>query len=87
MQLEIEIPSEFQGNVTGHLARLRGVVNASEVNGPTCTIDASAPLAELFDYASELRSLTKGKGCFTMQPQDYRPVPPGKQSQVVRSKG
>jgi elongation factor G len=49
MQLEVEIPSEFQGNVTGHLARLRGAVNASEVNGPTCTIQASAPLAELFD--------------------------------------
>ena len=75
MQLEIEIPDEFRGSVNGHLARRRGVVTASESDGEQCKLSALAPLAELFDYASELRSITQGKGCFTMKPHDYQPAP------------
>ena len=85
MQLEIEVPSEFQGNVTGHVGRLRGIVISSELVDGECTIGALAPLAELFDYASDLRSMTQGKGCFTMQPNDFRPVPIGIQRGIVGS--
>ncbi|MEL6106775.1 MAG: elongation factor G [Planctomycetota bacterium] len=75
MEMEIEFPEEFHGSVNGHLARLRGVVTSSESDGVQCKLVANAPLAELFDYASELRSITQGKGCFTMKPHDYQPAP------------
>ena len=74
MQMEIEIPDEYHGPVNGHLARLRGVVTGTDSNGVQCTLSAIAPLAELFDYASELRSITQGKGCFTMKPDSYQPA-------------
>ena len=85
MQLEIDVPSEFQGNVTGQLGRLRGVVTSSEIIDGECKIGSLAPLAELFDYASDLRSITQGKGCFSMQPYDFRPVPISVRQEVVGS--
>lgn len=75
MKVEIECPIDFQGAVSGHLSRRRGVVSSVGGNGEHCEIVAEAPLAELFDYVGELRSMTEGKGTFTMEPLAYRPVP------------
>lgn len=75
MKLDLEFPSEFQGAVSGHLARHRGTVVGSETNGPLCTLQVHAPLAELFDFANHLRSMTQGNGSFTMQPHGYQSVP------------
>lgn len=87
MQVDIETPPEFVGKVTGHLTRLRGVVKATELDGPLGRIQASAPLAELFDFASQLRSITQGAGTFSMTPHEYLPVPTGVARQVLRSAG
>lgn len=84
MSLEIEVPVEFQGAVTGHLGQLRGLIISSEVSAELCTLTATAPLAELFDYANELRSMTQGKGSFTMQPSHYRSVPANVRESIVR---
>ena len=75
MTLEIETPDEFQGAVVGHLSSKRGIVNSSEVNDGTCIIVAEVPLAEMFDYANEIRSMTQGKGAFSMEFKCYRQAP------------
>ena len=83
MKLTNEVPSEFQGAVTGYLGRKRGLVTSSEVNENSCVIVAEVPLAELFDYANSIRSMTQGNGDFTMEPCGYREVPKNVQEQVL----
>jgi len=83
MKLEIEVPEEFQGQITGHLSSKRGLVTGSEVNGGICVIVAEAPLSSMFDYANELRSMTQGKGTFTMEFLAYRQVPRGLQPEIL----
>lgn len=83
MKLEIEVPDEFQGQITGHLSSKRGLVTGSEVNGGICVINAEAPLSSMFDYANELRSMTQGKGTFTMEFLAYRQVPRGLQPEIL----
>ena len=75
MNLEVDVPEECQGAVMGHLSGHRCVVIGTEVNDGTCQIVAEAPLAELLDFANEIRSMTKGSGTFTITPSTYRSVP------------
>ena len=83
MKLEVEVPDEYQGQVTGHLSSKRGMVTGSEVNGGVCVINAEAPLSSMFDYANELRSMTQGKGTFSMEFLAYRQVPRGLQGEIL----
>ena len=75
MKLDIEVPSEYQGTVTGHVSSKRGTIHNSEVRTGTCYISAEVPLSSMFDYANELRSMTQGKGGFSMEFMAYKPVP------------
>lgn len=86
MKLEVEVPDEFQGQITGHLSSKRGLVTGSEVNGGICVINAEAPLSSMFDYANELRSMTQGKGTFTMEFLAYRQVPRGLQAEILEKR-
>lgn len=85
MRLEVETPDEFQGAVTGHLARIRGVVNDIEQRTAACIIRAEAPLAELFNYADDLRSMSKGNATFTMELARFHDCPEAVQSRVLES--
>jgi len=75
MKIEVEVPTEYQGTVSGHVSSKRGLINNSEVRAGVCYITAECPLAMMFDYANELRSMTQGKGGFTMEFSAYKPVP------------
>jgi elongation factor G len=75
VRLEVEVPSEFQGSVIGNLARKRANLSSSQDAEGTCRIEAKVPLAEMLDYANEIRSLTQGKGTFTMTPSGYEATP------------
>ncbi|MCA9062624.1 MAG: elongation factor G [Planctomycetaceae bacterium] len=75
MTVEVDVPAEFQGTVTGHLLRLRGHITASENHNDLCVMTADVPLAELFEYTSELRGMTRGQGTFTMAFSRYAMVP------------
>ncbi|MFO1040707.1 MAG: elongation factor G [Planctomycetaceae bacterium] len=86
MKLEVEVPDEFQGNVTGHLSSKRGVVNSTETNMGIAVIIAEVPLASMFDYANELRSMTQGKGTFSMEFARYSMLPRGLQDEVVEKR-
>ena len=83
MELEIEIPESFIGPVSGHLTRKRGVLSNSTVAEDVCLMVARAPLAELFDYSQEIRSMTQGRGTFNMTPVGYQVVPKDVEEQVL----
>ena len=83
MRLEVEIPEEYQGSVTGHLSSKRGVITGSDMRDGTTVIYAEVPLASMFDYANEIRSMTQGKGGFTMEFGSYQQVPRGIQEEIV----
>ena len=83
MKLEVEIPDEYQGPVAGHLSGKRGVITQTDTRNGTCVLLAEIPLATMFDYANELRSMTQGKGTFSMEFAKYRPVPKSLQEDVI----
>jgi elongation factor G len=73
----VTVPSDGLGGVLGDLAARRGHVVDSAVRAGTAVVTATVPLAELFGYASRLRSRTQGRGTFTTRPAGYAPAPPG----------
>jgi elongation factor G len=75
VRLDLEVPSEFQGSVVGNLSRKRASLSSSQDVEGTCRIEAKVPLAEMLDYANEIRSLTQGKGTFAMTPSGYEATP------------
>ncbi len=75
MKVVVETPGEFFGNVMASLNQRRGIILGSHDEGVTSTIEAQVPLAEMFGYATVLRSLTQGKAQFTMEFSAYREVP------------
>lgn len=75
MKVSIECPSEFQGNVMGSINQRRGIITSSTEDGVFTAIEAEVPLAEMFGYATDLRSLTQGKAEFTMEFLKYAGVP------------
>jgi len=75
MKLSVEGPSEFQGNVMSSINQRRGLITSSTEDGVFTNIEAEVPLAEMFGYATTLRSLTQGKAEFTMEFSRYAKVP------------
>ena len=86
MKLEVEVPEEYQGNVTGHLSSKRGLVGSTETNLGMATIVAEVPLAMMFDYANEVRSMTQGKGTFSMEFCKYQMLPRNLVEEVVEKR-
>ncbi len=83
MLLDVEVPDEYQGPVTGHISSKRGMIVNTENRDGTAYIIAEVPLASMFDYANELRSMTQGKGGFSMEFARYKQVPRNIQEEVV----
>ena len=83
MTLEVEAPSEYQGSISGHLSSKRGLITSSEIQAGVSVLRAEVPLATMFDYANELRSMTQGKGGFTMEFNRYKQVPKSIQEEVI----
>ncbi len=75
MKVSVECPSEFQGNVMGSINQRRGIIISCTEDGVFTTVDAEVPLAEMFGYATTLRSSTQGKAEFTMEFSKYSKVP------------
>jgi elongation factor G len=86
MKIEIECPGQFQGAVVGNLTARRGMVLATEMQGPTARIEGEVPLAETFGYATDLRSLSQGQGTFTMEFARYRRLPPSIEREVIAAR-
>lgn len=75
MHVEVDTPEEYMGDVMGDLNRRRGRILGMEKKGSTVTIKAEVPLAEMFGYATDLRSLTQGRATFVMTFERYEEVP------------
>lgn len=75
MNVEVQIPAEFQGTVMGGISKRRGVIANSTPQGEYLTVQSEVPLGEMFGYSTELRSSTQGKGEYTMEYKEHRPAP------------
>jgi elongation factor G len=83
MKLEVVTPDDYLGDVVGDLNARRGKVEGMEMRGSTRVIRALVPLAEMFGYATILRTLTQGRGVFSMEFYAYEVAPPQKMEEVV----
>ena len=84
MDVEVVVPEEAMGNITGDLNSRRGRIMGMDVNGSSEIVKAQVPLAEMLKYATELRSLTAGKGSYTMKFSHYEQVPEKTAQQVIQ---
>ena len=86
MSLEVVTPEGYMGDVVGDLNRRRGVVGSIEDSSSGKIISGEVPLAEMFGYATDLRSATQGRATFTMEPLKYSEVPPNVAAAIVNNK-
>ena len=84
MKVVVETPTDFQGAVMGSLNQRRGMIVGSQDEGVMCVIESQIPLAEMFGYATILRSLTQGQAQFTMEFFAYRQVPQSVGEELVK---
>lgn len=85
-KLEVTIPEEYMGDVLGDINARRGRVEGMEERNGAQIIHGMVPLAEMFGYATSLRSKTQGRGVYTMQFEHYEPVPKSVQEAIVEGK-
>lgn len=75
MRVQVSVPDAYFGAVQADLLSKRGLISDCRVHGSVRIVDARVPLVELFGYSSDIRSLTAGRGSFTMEPLSYEQVP------------
>jgi elongation factor G len=84
--IEVVTPEEFVGDVIGDLSRRRGHVHGQERRGNAQVVSGSVPLAEMFGYATDLRSTTQGRATYTMQFEKYEEVPAKIAEEIVEGR-
>ncbi|WP_342257782.1 elongation factor G [Spiroplasma endosymbiont of Nomada ruficornis] len=75
MNVEVIIPDEYYGSIVGKISGKRGTIEADEMRGNSKVVKAKVPLSEMFGYATELRSMTQGRGTYTMSFSHYEEAP------------
>jgi elongation factor G len=86
VNLDVSVPEAAMGDITGGLASKRARINGTDsIRGGEIVVKAQVPLAELGDYANELKAATGGRGRYTLEFSHYEPVPPQVQKQLVDS--
>jgi len=75
MKVDVQVPEDYLGDVIGDLSSRRGQISGTLQKGTLHTVSATVPLADMFGYATTLRSLTQGRGSFNMEPSHYEEVP------------
>jgi len=87
MRLEVTVPDEYFGVVSGDISARRGIIQDTEIHQDRRVIHAHVPLAEMFQYATKLRTLTQGRSSWSMEPLDYQAMPPALQHELLRRYG
>lgn len=87
MKVEVVVPEQFMGDVNGHLSSKRGVIEGMEPRGLVQAIHAKVPLSEMFGYTTTLRSMTEGRGNWTMEFDSFQPVPPHVAEDIIKKRG
>jgi elongation factor G len=75
MKVEVTTPDEYQGDILGDINRRRGKIQSIEAKNNSTVVYAEVPLAEMFGYATAIRSLSKGRAAYSMEPLCFEPVP------------
>ena len=86
MKVEVNTPDEYMGDVMGDLNSRRGRILGMETKGAAQVIKSEVPLGNMFGYATELRSMTKGRASYSMEFECYREAPKSIQDEIVASK-
>lgn len=84
MSVEVQVPMEFQGSVLGSISKRRGSIVGTDSNHGFAVFHAEVPLGEMFGYATELRSITQGKGEYSMEYLCHRPVTRDIQEKILK---
>ena len=87
MKVENVTPEDYQGDIMGDLNRRRGIIKGMESKLGLCVINADVPLAEMFGYSTAIRSLSKGRSSYTMEPSHFEQVPENVKAAVLDQKG
>ena len=83
MKVAVIVPDEYLGDVIGDLNARRGQIQGMEAMAGTQRVNAMVPLAQMFGYATDLRSKTQGRGQYVMEPSHYEPVPKNIADQII----
>jgi len=83
MAVEISTPEEYMGDIIGDLNSRRGQIEGTESRGPATVVKGAVPLANMFGYVNNLRSMSQGRAQFTMQFSHYAPVPQAVSDEVI----
>jgi elongation factor G len=83
MSLEVLTPEEYLGDVVGDLNSRRAKIASMDSSAGTQTVRAFVPMSEMFGYATDLRTLTQGRGLFTMEFSEYKPTAPSVMEKIV----
>ena len=86
MRVEVVIPEQFLGDITGSLSGKRGSIDAMEERGMNKVVNARVPLSEMFGYTTTLRSMTEGRGSMTMEFDHYEVVPGNVAQEIIASR-
>ncbi len=84
MKVEVTVPEEYMGDVLGNLSSRRAMIEGMEARANAQVIRSMVPLAEMFGYATELRSMTQGRGVFTMEFHHYQQLPASVAEDVMK---
>ena len=87
MKVDVTVPEEYMGDVIGDLNSRRGRIEGMEAQGNAQVIHGYVPLAEMFGYATDLRSNTQGRGVYAMEVHHYEPVPKSIQEKIAGNQG
>lgn len=87
MQVEVVTPEEFLGDVMGDLSSRRAMIQGTSARGMAKVITATAPLASMFGYATDMRSMTQGRASYSMEPSHYDKVPKNVAEEIIKVRG
>jgi elongation factor G len=86
MKVEVEVPEEYMGDVIGDISKRRGQVNGMDERGGNKIVDAFVPLAEMFGYSTDLRSMTQGRATYSMEFDHYEEVPQNVAKEIIEKR-
>ena len=85
MKVEVSTPEEYQGDIMGDLSRRRGKIQGMESKNNLMIISTVVPLESMFGYSTDMRSLSKGRASFTMEPSHFEQVPASLLQNIVET--
>ncbi|RKX34668.1 MAG: elongation factor G, partial [Verrucomicrobia bacterium] len=85
MKVEVTTPEEYQGEIIGDLNRRRGRIQGMDSKTKVCIVTSFVPLETMFGYATDVRSLSKGRASYSMEPSHFEQVPAGILTRIVET--